>query len=241
PIVCAAANTGVPNYVTQGQLVIADQVQFASFATYLLHNPSFDWTISTSSLKLTALGTIFNGVSMSKTVALKAFNDLPGVTTSNFQLPSDGPAGGITISADSTIPSPAQLGIDLGNVGFPAYFENTRIGPLTASDLVLPPESSATSHLSGQMIPQTGSGLSTIGKLFSEYLSADNITLNVQGDAVQPPGANGPVTWLSAAFKTLTLDVVLPGRKKFDVSSLTVEESFVLMINRSSNLSHSLI
>ncbi|KAG1896026.1 uncharacterized protein F5891DRAFT_1165745 [Suillus fuscotomentosus] len=215
PPVCAAANTRVPNYNTQGQLVITDQVQFTSFATYLLHNPSFDWTISTSSLKLTALGTIFNGVLMSKTVTLKAFNGLPGVTISNFQLPSDDPAGGITISTDCHS-FPAQLGIGLGNVGFQAYFENTHIGPLTASDLILPPESSVTSHLSGQMIPQSGSGLSTISKLFSEYLAADNIMLNVQGDTVQPPGANGPVTWLSTAFKTLTLDVILPG-KKFDI------------------------
>ncbi|KAG2131418.1 uncharacterized protein EDB93DRAFT_1255529 [Suillus bovinus] len=216
PPVCSTANTGVPNYNTQGQLVIIDQVQFTLFATYLLHNPSFEWTISTSSLKLTALGTIFNGVSMSKTVTLKAFNGLPGVTISNFQLPSEDPAGGITISTDSIIPSPAQLGIDLGNVGFQAYFENTRIGPLTATDLILSPESSVTSHLSGQMVPQSGSGLNTIGKLFSEYIAADNITLNVQGDTVQPPGANEQVTWLSTAFKTLTLDVILPG-KKFDI------------------------
>ncbi|KAG1785555.1 uncharacterized protein HD556DRAFT_110398 [Suillus plorans] len=232
PPVCAAANTGVPNYNTQGQLVITDQVQFTSFATYLLHNPSFDWTISTSSLKLTALGTIFNGVSMSKTVTLKAFNGLPGVTISNFQLPSDDPAGGITISTDSVIPSPAQLGIGLGNVGFQAYFENAHIGPLTASELVLPPESSVTSHLSGQMIPQSGSGLSTIGKLFSEYLAADNITLNVQGDTVQPPGANGPVTWLSTAFKTLTLDVILPG-KKFDIiQSIVLSDLSLTMQNQ---------
>lgn len=90
------------------------------------------------------------------------------------------------------------------------------------------------------MIPQSGSGLSTIGKLFSEYLAADNITLNVQGDTVQPPGANGPVTWLSTAFKTLTLDVILPG-KKFDVGSSTTQEKFVLMTNRLSNPSYSRI
>ncbi|KAG1851680.1 hypothetical protein F4604DRAFT_1933963 [Suillus subluteus] len=200
PPVCTAANTGVPNYNTQGQLVITDRVQFTSFATYLLHNPSFDWTISTSSLKLTALGTIFNGASRSVTS-----NSPPTIQLEELQY-----------RQTRIIPSPAQLGIDLGNVGFQAYFENTRIGPLTASDLVLPPESSVTSHLSGQMIPQSGSGLSTIGKLFSAYLAADNITLNVQGDTVQPPGANGPVTWLSTAFKTLTLDVILPG-KKFDI------------------------
>lgn len=91
------------------------------------------------------------------------------------------------------------------------------------------------------MIPQSGSGLSTIGKLFSEYLAADNITLNVQGDSVQPPGANGPVTWLSTAFKTLTLDVTLPG-EKFDVSPITAAQgTVVLTMNRSSNPLHSQI
>jgi hypothetical protein len=91
---------------------------------------------------------------------------------------------------------------------------------LIASDLMLPPESTVTSHLSGQMIPQSGTGLSTIGKLFSEYLAADNITLNVQGESVQPPGADGPVIWLSTAFKTLMLNVILPGQM-FDVSPIT--------------------
>jgi len=45
-------------------------------------------------------------------------------------------------------------------------------------------------------------------------LSGENVTLQTRGDSVQPPGASGPVDWLSAAFKTLTLDVVLPGEKR---------------------------
>ncbi|KAH0827584.1 hypothetical protein J3R83DRAFT_4307 [Lanmaoa asiatica] len=200
-------------------------------STYLLHNPSFDWTISTSSLRVTALGTIFDNVSLTKTITLKAFNNLPGVTISNFQLPSDDPAGGITISTDSLIPSPAQLGIDLGTVTFQAYFDNTLVGrelfylltlmhnlrdgslALTATDLVLPPEGQVTSHLAGRMIPQSGNGLNVIGQLFSEYLAADNITLSVTGESVQPTGASSPVTWLSDAFQTLSLAVTLPGQK----------------------------
>lgn len=82
--------------------------RFTSFATFLLHNPSFDWTISTSKLRLIALGTIFDGVSLSKVVSFKAFNNLPGVVVSNFQLPSDAPEGGIQIETDSLIPSPAR-------------------------------------------------------------------------------------------------------------------------------------
>lgn len=82
--------------------------RFTNFAIFLLQNPSFDWTISTDKLRLTALGTIFENVSLRKTVSFKAFNGLPGVTISNFRLPSDDPAGGIHIDTDSDIPSPAR-------------------------------------------------------------------------------------------------------------------------------------
>jgi hypothetical protein len=43
------------------------------------------------------------------------------------------------------------------------------------------------------------------------------------------------VTWLSTAFKTLTLDVTLPG-EKFDVSPITTAQgTVVLTMNRLSN------
>ena len=83
--------------------------RFTEFATFLLHSPSFTWTIHTNKLRVTALGTIFDGVSLSKNVNFKAFNGLPGVTISNFQLPSDDPKGGIHIETDSLISSPARL------------------------------------------------------------------------------------------------------------------------------------
>ena len=73
-----------------------------------MHNPSFTWEISTTRLRVTALGTIFDNVSLTKNITLKAFNGLPGVTISNFLLPSDDPAGGIHIETDSSIPSPAR-------------------------------------------------------------------------------------------------------------------------------------
>lgn len=107
---------------------------------------------------------------------------------------------------------------------------------LTATDLVLPPEGQVTSHLAGRIIPQSGNGLDVIGQLFSEYLAADNITLSVTGESVQPTGASSPVTWLSDAFQTLTLVVTLPGQK-FDVSTAMRRQfpSIVHPWNRSSN------
>ncbi|KAH7888371.1 hypothetical protein F5I97DRAFT_2002257 [Phlebopus sp. FC_14] len=189
----------------------------------------FDWTISTSSLRLTALGTIFDGVSLTKNVTLKAFNNLPGVMISNFQLPSDDPAGGISISTDSVIPSPAQLGIDLGTVEFQAYYDNVLVGPLTATNLVLPPQSQVTSHLTGRILPQSGDDLNVIGTMFSQYLAADNITLSVKGDSVQPSGTSSSVTWLSTAFQSLTLSVSLVGEKYDIIQSIALSDLSVVM------------
>ena len=108
PSICAAANDGVPKYETSGQLAISDQDEFTSFAEFLLHNEEFEWTISTDRLRLYALGTIFDGVVLEKSVSFKAFNNLPGVSIMNFKLPSDDSAGGIHIETDATIPSPAR-------------------------------------------------------------------------------------------------------------------------------------
>jgi len=52
-----------------------------------------------------------------------------------------------------------------------------------------------------------------MGTLFSQFLGGENVTLQTRGDSVQLPGTSGPVDWLSTAFKTLTLDVILPGEK----------------------------
>ncbi|KAI0268735.1 hypothetical protein BC834DRAFT_651204 [Gloeopeniophorella convolvens] len=228
PAICAAANAGVPDYHTNAHLTITDQDQFTAFTTFLLHNPEFTWTIHTDNLRVTALNTIFDGVALSKDITFKAFNGLPGVTISNFQLPSDDPAGGIHIETDSLIPSPAQLGIDLGTASFQASFEGTVIGPLSTTGLVLVPESVTKAHLSGRITPKSGGDLDTTGKLFSQYLAGQNQTLSVQGDSVQPSGG-ATVTWLSTAFKTLTLQVILPGHVYQIIDSITLDDLEVVM------------
>lgn len=108
PSICAAANDGVPDYEAKGRLTITNQGDFTAFAEFLLHNEQFEWTISTKKLRLRALGTIFDNIELTKSVSFKAFNNLPGVSISNFQLPSDDPAGGIHVETDARIPSPAR-------------------------------------------------------------------------------------------------------------------------------------
>ncbi|KAG6820875.1 hypothetical protein H0H93_010219 [Arthromyces matolae] len=208
PSVCAAANIGVPDYQTTAHVTILSSLEFTEFATFLLHQPSFNWTISTSNLRLTALGTIFQNVSLSKVVSFKAFNGLPGVTISNFELPSDDPDGGIHVETDAVIPSAAQLGIDLGSISFEVFFHNTFIGLLSGKNVYLAAGSQTTTHLSGRLIPQSGADLDNMGILFSTYLTGENQTLIAKGSSVQPRGSNEPVTWLSTAFQSLSLEVI---------------------------------
>lgn len=45
-----------------------------SFSIYILHNPSFEWLLQTTSLHVEAIGTAFDGVTLRKTITLQAFN-----------------------------------------------------------------------------------------------------------------------------------------------------------------------
>ncbi|KAM5540830.1 hypothetical protein V8D89_005474 [Ganoderma adspersum] len=233
PPVCIAANEGAPDYETKGHLTITDADGFTQFATFLLHNPEFDWTISTNALRVTALGTIFDGVSLSKNVSFKAFNNLPGVTIENFQLPSDDPAGGIRIETDSLIPSTADIGIDLGTVTFEASFKGTTLGPLSSTDLQLVPQSTTDAHLSGRITPKSGADLAAVGGLFTNFLQSQNQTITIRGDSVQPPGSNSSVSWLSTAFKSLSLDVTLPGEKLEVIQSIDISDFELAMTEQS--------
>lgn len=49
-----------------------------------------------------------------------------------------------------------------------------------------------------------------MGQLFSSYLAGQNQTLSVTGESVDP--GSGTISWLSTAFKTLTINVTLPGQ-----------------------------
>ncbi|KAG6857277.1 hypothetical protein H0H87_007110 [Tephrocybe sp. NHM501043] len=185
--------------------------------------------VSTSKLRLTALGTIFDDVKLSKVLTFKAFNGLPGVTISNFLLPSDDPAGGIHIETDAMIPSPAQLGMDLGSITFQSFFQDTQLGPLSGDNVFLAAGVTSKTHLSGRIIPQSRGDLDNLGVLFSNFLAGKDQKLTTKGDSVQPSGSDGPVTWLSTAFKTLSLEVTLPGQKSDIIQSIALNDLSLIL------------
>lgn len=153
-----------------------------------------------------------------------AFNKLaPGVTVSNPNFPGDA-SDGIILKLDALVPSPSNLAIELGDVTFVASFAGQVVGPVSGKSLTLPAHSVTPLALAGVITHRSDpAGLQSLGALFGQFLHGDNSTLQVTGDSVTSPAQPGsPVTWLSAAFKTLVLDVVLPGHRYDIISAVSL-------------------
>lgn len=87
------------------------------------------------------------------------------------------------------------------------------VGPIHSIDLFLALLATTNALLEGLFVPQSGDGIRTTGVLFSEFLQGVNQTLQATGvSVVTPAQPDRPTNWLSAAFKTLTIDVLLPGK-----------------------------
>ncbi|GAA5914535.1 uncharacterized protein JCM6883_003197 [Sporobolomyces salmoneus] len=227
PPICSAGGSGVPDLSLDAELTITDEPAFVNFASYLLQNPQFTWNIQTNTLEVAALQTIFNNVTLSKNVTFDALNKLsPGVVLTDPDFPGDSSnPPGIRLTVDSEIPSPSNLGFELGTVNFIASYEGSEIGPVSGNDLTLPPKSTTELPLKGTIIYRDDpAGTAALGEVFSMFLLGENVPLTVTGDSVITPAQRSPVTWLSAAFKTLVLNVTLPGQRYDIISAITLQD-----------------
>ncbi|KAL8277420.1 hypothetical protein RQP46_010142 [Phenoliferia psychrophenolica] len=209
PAICSSADTGVPALSTTAILTITDESRFEDFASFILlpGNTEFTWTVATDTLRVAALQTFFDNVSLSKNVTFLTFDGLPG------DFPGDA-SGGIELSVDTLIPSPSNLGIELGHTSFIASFEGEEVGPIDTYGLSLAPLATTTAHFNGTIIHRSdAAGLASLGVLFSQFLAGENSTLQVTGvEVISPAQPDSPVKWLTSAFEKLTLNVTLPGQ-----------------------------
>ncbi|CAO3627231.1 unnamed protein product [Cunninghamella blakesleeana] len=214
PAIQAIADQGA-QFDVPSNFVITDQKAMEEFAAYLINNEEFIWEISTDNVAVTALGFTFTNIKMQKFVTIKGCNGFKGaVKINSFDLPSNDPAGGITLIANTTINNPSQIGFSLGSAAFNAYYKDLLVGPLAASPANFAPLGPSSIQMKGRMIPQnTKHGLDLITEVFENYLGAKDSTLDVSGDSASGP--TGQVGWLTNAFKTLKIeDVILPGPKE---------------------------
>ncbi|GAA5951249.1 hypothetical protein JCM3765_002422 [Sporobolomyces pararoseus] len=227
PPICSAGGSGVPDLELNAKLTITDEPAFVNFASYLLKNPQFTWNIQTNTLEVAALQTIFDNVTLSKNVTFDALNNLsPGVVLTDPDFPGDSSnPPGIKLTVDSEIPSPSNLGFELGTVNFIASYKGSEIGPVSGNGLTLPPKTTTELPLAGTIIYRDDpAGVAALGEVFSMFLLGENVPLTVTGDSVITPAQKSPVTWLSAAFKTLVLNVTLPGHRYDIISAITLKD-----------------
>ncbi|RCI04658.1 hypothetical protein CU098_010147 [Rhizopus stolonifer] len=220
----AKADVGA-SFDVQGSFTVANGDDMASFAAYLINNESFEWEITTSDVSVNALGFTFNKISLHKFVTLAGSNGFKdAVTVQSFDLPSNDPAGGITLTAKTTIYNPSQIGFNLGGAGFETYFGDVDLGPLASDGAAyFAPRSSSNINMKGRLIPQTTKeGIVAITTVFGHYLAGQSSTLTVKG--MSGSGNNGQVSWLTSAFKTISIEnVVLPGPSSVPVLIPSVE------------------
>ncbi|KAL0078642.1 hypothetical protein J3Q64DRAFT_1824759 [Phycomyces blakesleeanus] len=211
-----------------GEFTVTDQDAMGEFASYLINNKDFVWDIYTDSVSVNALGFTFSAIHMEKFVTLSGTNGFKdAVVINSFDLPSNDPDGGITLTAKSTIKNPSQVGFDLNGVSFNAYYDGVLLGPLGSEGAaVFPPQGAGDLSMKGRLIHQdSAEGLKAVTTVFENYLAANNSIVTIEGASASGP--NGEVGWLTAAFKTLKIEgVVLPGpaTKPTLIPSVTIKD-----------------
>ncbi|KAI8071000.1 hypothetical protein BC940DRAFT_365659 [Gongronella butleri] len=214
PDITTVAGQGA-QFDVPSNFVITDGAAMENFAAYMINNPGFEWEIYSDNVAVTALGFTFTGIKMDKFVTIKGCNGFKDdVVINSFNLPSNDPAGGITLTASTTIDNPSQVGFSLQSVNFAAYYKDTELGPLGASPGNFAPAAKSNVNMTGRLIPQTTQeGLDAVTQVFENYLAAKDTLVDVKG--VSASGPQGQVQWLTNAFKTLTIqNVIMPGPKE---------------------------
>ncbi|KAG0264521.1 hypothetical protein DFQ27_001190 [Actinomortierella ambigua] len=215
PTLSAQANVGARLDLKAVPFAVADPTAMAQFVGYSLASESFEWEITATNMVIVAMGAPIPHINMKKRVTLKGFNGLQGLAIEKFDLPSNDPDG-IHIVLSATLPNPSNVGIELGTVAFANVYQGQELGFVQTTGMKLLPSSISPVAMEGTMTRQTTeAGLNALGNLFRETLNGGAPMLEVRGKSVTPP--SGPVSWLSAAFGHLALNVTLPSIGKQEI------------------------
>ncbi|KAF9417140.1 hypothetical protein BGZ94_010027 [Podila epigama] len=226
PPVPAKANLGAPLVLSNVPFAVANAEAMGNFVGYSLQAETFEWEIAASEMVIVAMGAPIPHINMKKRVTLKGFNGLKGLTINAFNLPSNDPDG-IHLVLAATLPNPSSVGIELGTVSFSNIYNGQDIGYVSTVGMALQPNSVSPINMAGTLTRQTTeAGLAALGDLFRVTLAGGTPNLIVKGRSVTP--ASGPVSWLSAAFGSLTMNVSLPSIGKQDIITGVALKSMTL-------------
>lgn len=129
------------------------------------------------------------------------------VIIENFDLPSDDPAGGVSLILQTSLRNPSAVGVELAMLGFENFFGSTNIGPAGSTNaFALSPLSTIQLQLSGRLIAQTTQqGLDDVSTIFNGFIHGVPSQLIVQGAYAGPKSC----TWLNQGILKLAIAVIL--------------------------------
>ncbi|KAG0082242.1 hypothetical protein BGZ93_002499, partial [Podila epicladia] len=215
PVVAAKADVGAVLALTNVPFHVTNGGNMGDFVGYSLKAESFEWSVVATNMTVTAMGAPIPNISMKKTVTLKGFNGLQGLVIEKFDLPSNDP-NGIHLVLTASLPNPSNVGIDMGTVEFTNIYKGQELGFVKTNGLKLLPDALTPIAMEGTLTKQTSeAGLAALGDLFRTTLNGGSPNLIVKGKSVTP--TSGPVSWLSSAFGSLTMNVSLPSIGKQDI------------------------
>ncbi|OAQ30530.1 hypothetical protein K457DRAFT_18046 [Linnemannia elongata AG-77] len=215
PTVNAKADVGAKLALTNVPFHVTSGASMGSFVGYSLQAESFDWEVTATNMTVIAMGAPIPGIHMTKKVTLKGFNGLKELKIEKYDLPSNDP-NGIHLVLTASLANPSNVGIEMGTVEFANEFQGQDIGFVKTAGLALQPSATTPIAMEGTLTKQTSeAGLKALGDMFRLALNGGSPNLIVRGKSVTP--ASGPVSWLSSAFSSLTMNVTLPSLGKQDI------------------------
>ncbi|GAA5861436.1 hypothetical protein JCM5353_007312, partial [Sporobolomyces roseus] len=222
-----AAGHGRIKQLTEFQ--IDDEPAFARFTEYLITQEEFTWRLRSKNLKVVAFGFIgtASGLDFVKDLTLPAMANMTDISITDFQLPGDDPAGGISLSVQTKLTNPSAFGVEIGILSVSLYYGDLLLGPAQTTSSVNLTAGVNYIHLVGRLLPYTDNpaALAQLSTLFSSYLNGDTIPVQARGLSIDLPGDEN-ISWLTAGIQALTLNVPLrsPTGRIAPIKGITIEQ-----------------
>jgi len=204
------------------------------FTDQILTTKSASWTMAASNITVSALEFSVPNINLAKTIELPGANSfLNDVKVLNFSLPGATPEGGMAVSVEVSLKNEATVGVDLGTVNFNMFFEETFIGPISATNATFLPSTTLPLTLNGQILPPTSpKTVAALQKLFKLFLAGEPVPFQNVGDSVVTK--NGPISWLNEPIKKISITLPITGPKLVDESVLTLDSAVITQITAKS-------
>ncbi|KAF9363221.1 hypothetical protein BGX34_004627 [Mortierella sp. NVP85] len=190
---------------------IEDPQLFGEFAKVMLSSEQFLWRVM-SKIDVTVIGRTIKDLNIDKVMGLNGLKNFNNLKVLSFDIPSDAPNGeGVLVSASASIVNPSPVGMSLGFLEIEMNLKNTKLGRVSAKDIVFVGHQASVVHFEGIIYKQTDpAALEEVSTMISNYLANMPTPVSGQGVSVLPDGVH-PVSWMTAAIVSTKMTLPLSG------------------------------